>query len=313
MPVQDRTVIIIANPTAGGGGGGSGENGCVARFARCLRHEGMRPVVLHTAHRGHARVLAREAVQAGACTHIVAAGGDGTVAEVADGMAGSDIVLGILPVGTANVLASELGIPPDPARNARAIAAGEDTVIWPGRLRSSTGEWLFVQMVGVGFDAHVVHAVSVRMKKALGRMAYVLHTLRALWAYPFHSMTVVVDGVARPAVSVIISKGRFYGGRYVLTPRSMHEHAGFSVVLFGTAGAWASLRYSMALLCGMLDRQPDVTILNARTIEVITPTGLPVQGDGDACGLTPLHVDLPGRPLRVAGFVAVTPGKASPS
>ncbi|MDT8871479.1 acylglycerol kinase family protein [Komagataeibacter rhaeticus] len=70
-------------------------------------------------------MLARDAAGAGRYTHIVAAGGDGTVAEVADGMAGSDIILGILPVGTANVLASELGIPADAAGNARIIAAGD--------------------------------------------------------------------------------------------------------------------------------------------------------------------------------------------
>ncbi|MDT8871480.1 hypothetical protein RAA17_11335 [Komagataeibacter rhaeticus] len=69
-----------------------------------------------------------------------------------------------------------------------------------------------------------------------GRMAYVLNTMGALWAYPFHSMNVVVDGVAHPAVSVIISKGQLYGGRYVLVPHAMHERAGFAVVLFGTAG-----------------------------------------------------------------------------
>ena len=289
------TVIIIANPTAGRGG-----RGRVARFADHLHHAGMRPVVMHTMCRGHATALARDAVRAGTCTHIVAAGGDGTVAEVAEGMAGSDIILGILPVGTANVLASELGIPSDAARNARAIAAGACTVIWPGRLRSSTGVSLFVQMVGVGFDAHVVHAVSLRLKRALGRMAYVYTTLRGLMTYPFASMEVRVDGVAYPAASVIISKGRLYGGKYVLTPHSMHECTGFSVVLFGRTGVWASLRYGMALLRGRLSRQADVTILTACTVVVATPTGLPVQADGDARGWTPLHVDLPGRALRIA-------------
>jgi len=313
LPARDRTVIIIANPVAGRGGRGRGDNGCIARFVHCLRREGMRPVVLYTAARGHARVLARDAACAGRCTHIVAAGGDGTVAEVADGMAGSDIILGILPVGTANVLASELGIPADAAGNARIIAAGGYTVIRPGRLRSGTGDCLFVQMVGVGFDAHVVHAVSARLKKVFGRMAYVLNTLGALWAYPFHSMNVVVDGVAHPAVSVIISKGQLYGGRYVLVPHAMHERAGFAVVLFGTAGVRASLRYSLALLRGTLAGQRDVMVLDARMVEIITPAGLPVQADGDACGYTPLRIDQPDHALRVACAPRHVAGKPSPS
>ena len=126
-------------------------------------------------------------------------------------------------------------------------------------------------------------------------------------------MNVVVDGVAYRAASVIISKGQLYGGRYVLVPQGMHERTGFSVVLFGTAGVRASLRYSMALLRGTLAGQRDVTVLDARPGESTTPTGLPVQADGDACGFTPLRVDQPGHALRVACQLRHAPGKTSPS
>lgn len=295
MPDQNVKAIIIMNPTAG-----RRRMGRVVRFVRLLQQAGMQAQIVSTRYRGHATVLARMAVQERACTHIVAAGGDGTVAEVAEGMAGSDIMLGILPVGTANVLARELRVPFDDASNVRSIAGGACTVIWPGCLRSSEGACLFVQMVGVGFDAHVVHAVSTRLKKATGRAAYVLATLGSLWKYTFPTMTVCVDGVSHTAASVIVSKGALYAGKYILTPRSMQESRQFSVVLFGAAGIGNSIRYAIALLRGNLSRQKDVTILTAKTVEINTPRNMPVQSDGDARGLTPIRIDMPGRALRIA-------------
>lgn len=295
MPDPNVKVTVIVNPTAG-----RRRMGRIAGFARQLRKAGLQAQIVPTRYRGHATTLARMVVREGTCTHIVAAGGDGTVAEVAEGMAGSGIILGILPVGTANVLARELRVPFDDARNARNIAAGACSVVWPGRLRSSEGECLFVQMVGIGFDAHVVHVVSTRLKKAVSRAAYVLATLGSLWKYTFPTLTVSVDGVSHTAASVIVSKGALYAGKYVLTPRSMQEHRQFSVVLFGTAGIGSSIRYAIALLRGNLSRQKDVTILTARRVEITTPCNMPVQSDGDARGLTPIRIDIPGRALRIA-------------
>ncbi|WP_395370876.1 diacylglycerol/lipid kinase family protein [Komagataeibacter diospyri] len=295
MPDQNVKVTVIMNPAAG-----RRRMGRVVGFVRQLQQAGLQAQIVPTRYRGHATTLARMAVQERTCTHIVAAGGDGTVAEVAEGMAGSDIILGILPVGTANVLARELRVPFDDVQNARNIAGGACTVIWPGRLRSSEGECLFVQMVGIGFDAHVVHVVSTRLKKAIGRAAYVLATLGSLWKYTFPTMTVSVDDVSHAAASVIVSKGALYAGKYVLTPRSMQEHRQFSVVLFGTAGIGSSIRYAIALLRGNLSRQKDVTILTAQKVEITIPCNIPVQSDGDARGLTPIRIDMPDRALRIA-------------
>ncbi|MCE2576060.1 diacylglycerol kinase family protein [Komagataeibacter sp. FNDCR2] len=295
-------IFIIVNPCAGGH-----RSGRVARFAHHLRQAGLDVEIGHTRFRGHATVLARAAAQTPGCTHIVAAGGDGTIAEVAEGMAGSDCVLAILPLGTANVLARELALPFDDALTARIIAAGGSRTIWPGRLQSSAWDGLFVQMVGVGFDAHVVHGVSTRLKNAVGRMAYVVSMLGALRQYRFPTMTVMVDGVAHEAVSAIISKGARYGGKYVLAPHSMQGEQRFCVVLFHVAGIGAVLRAGFALLRGTLARQKGVTILTGRRVEIPARPALPVQGDGDARGFTPLRIDISDRPLRVA--VALTGGE----
>lgn len=295
MPDPTAQVTVILNPTAG-----RRRIGRVVRFVRRLQHAGMQADIVPTLHKGHATDLARRAVAERTCSHIIAAGGDGTVAEVAEGMAGSDIILGILPVGTANVLARELRVPFDDDRNVRMIASGVSTIVWPGRLRSSTGECLFVQMVGIGFDAHVVHVVSARLKKLVGRAAYVMATLGALWKYTFAPITVSVDGVPYQAASVIVSKGALYAGKYVLTPRTQQTSRKLSVVLFGAAGIGSSIRYGLALLRGTLSRQHDVRILTAETVEIRDPCHMPVQSDGDARGHTPIRIDIPDRPLRIA-------------
>ncbi|WP_459987126.1 diacylglycerol/lipid kinase family protein [Komagataeibacter kakiaceti] len=289
------------NPCAGGH-----RLGRVARFAHFLRQAGLDVEIGHTRFRAHATDLARIAAQTPGCTHIVAAGGDGTIAEVAQGMAGSGCIMAILPLGTANVLARELALPFDDARTARIIAAGGSRTIWPGRLRSSTWDGLFVQMVGVGFDAHVVHCVSTRLKSAIGRMAYVVSMSGALRRYGFPAMTVMVDGVAHEVVSAIISKGARYGGKYVLAPHSMQGEKRFCVVLFHAAGIGAVLRAGLALLRGHLVRQKGVTVLTGARVEIPAPPALPVQSDGDARGFTPLCIDISDQPLRIA--VASTGG-----
>ncbi|WP_241694365.1 diacylglycerol/lipid kinase family protein [Komagataeibacter melomenusus] len=292
-----RSVTIIVNPAAAAGRRRSGH---ATRLAAALRRAGVAVQIVHTRDRGHATELARAAVRHGGCSHVVATGGDGTVAEVARGLAGSDVVLAVLPVGTANVLARELDLPFDERTLARGIIAGTTTTVWPGVLHTAQGPSLFVQMAGVGFDAHVVHTVSPRLKKAVGRAAYVVSVLRALWGYRYPVLRVEVDGVMHGASSAIISKGALYAGRHVLAPVSMQGEKAFSVVLFGNAGPWATLRYGLALLCGTLPRQKDVTVLRAKTVAIPAPTGLPVQSDGDAHGHTAIRADINDRPLRIA-------------
>ena len=277
-------MLVIYNPTAG---------------RRRVRHlwsvldvllaHGVRLEVVETRRPGHARSLAHEAARCD-MQLVVAAGGDGTIAEVADGMAGHASRLGIIPLGTANVLAHELRLPFAAHDLAAILVSGEVMKLWPGIARSASGSRLFVQMLGIGFDAHVVHHVSRPVKRAIGRGAYVVQTLRELPRYRFETMQLSVDGVPHQAGSVIVCKGTLYGGPYMLAPEASPGRPGFSVVLFERAGIAAALLAGAALPLNMMGRLPGVVRLRASDITFGGMHSQPAQSDGDAAGRTPLHV-----------------------
>src|ERR1700760_1151920 len=161
-------MIVIFNPVAG-----RRRAHLLWRVLDVLVANGVRLDIAETHRAGHAETLAREAARRGE-PMVVAAGGDGTIAEVANGLLGTGARLGIIPLGTANVLAHELGLPFAPSAVAAALAFGRPRPIWPGIAAGANGSRLFVQMLGAGFDAQVVHRLSSPLKRALGRTAYVL-------------------------------------------------------------------------------------------------------------------------------------------
>ncbi len=242
---------------------------------------------------GHATELARAAVAQGE-TLVVAAGGDGTIAEVAQGLLGSAAALGVVPLGTANVLAHERGLPFKPRQIARMLIGNRRGWLWPGLARTTGGERLFVQMCGVGFDASVVARLPAGLKRVLGRAAYVVQALRTLVGYRYPRLRLQIDGVAHEAASAVIGKGRFYAGPYTLLPGARPGVAGFQVALFRDGSAWAVLLYGALLPLHLLWRAPGVTVLKATAIEVLGG-GADVQADGDAAGVSPLRItDAPG-------------------
>lgn len=285
-------MLIVFNPAAG------------RRRAQLLWHvldvmaaNGVRLDIAHTRHPGHATTLARAAAEAGERL-VVAAGGDGTIAEVAAGLEGSDCRLGIIPLGTANVLACELGLPFAPQEAAAALAFGRTRTIWPGLATGPAGHRLFVQMLGAGFDAQVVHHLCKPLKRAIGRGAYALQTLRELPRYRFPDIAVRLDGAPARAASVIVSKGRFYAGRYTLAPGAAPGTPGFTVALFEGAGLWSALCAAAALPLDLLAHAPGLRLVRASRVE-LDSDDVPAQADGDPAGCGRLSVTDAAAPLQV--------------
>ncbi|HEV7265928.1 MAG TPA: diacylglycerol kinase family protein [Falsiroseomonas sp.] len=287
-------VLIVFNPAAGAG------RRRLARALAALVTHGLRPDVAETRGPGDAEILARDAARRGVML-VVAAGGDGTIAEVASGLAGSAAALGVLPLGTANVLAWELGVPASPERAAAALAAGRSAMLHPGLARFAGGrQRLFVQMLGAGFDAAVVARLDLALKRRIGRAAYVWQSLRELPRYPFAPITAELDGASGTAASVIVTKGRLYAGRYCVAPAARPAEPGFQVVLFRHPGMARAALAAAALPLGLIPRLPGVEILSARHIRLSAAAiNVPVQADGDPAGLLPAEVTDAAGPLRI--------------
>jgi diacylglycerol kinase (ATP) len=269
-----RRLLIIFNPVAGWR-----RRRRLAPVLDQLRAHGCALVLRETQGPGDAERFAAE-VDPAAFDLVVAAGGDGTVNETINGLASSGLPLALIPLGTANVLAAELGLRTDPAAVARCVAQGE---IRPISLGAANGR-RFILMAGAGFDAHVVAGVSPRMKGWLGKGAYVVSTLRQLVTFEFPTYEVQTDNTTWQAASVIVANARHYGGRFVCAPGASLESDTLQVCLFERAGRLAAIGYAVALFSGRLPEVAGYRLLEARRIEVRGRPGEPLQGDGDIIG-----------------------------
>lgn len=284
-----RRVLVIHNPTAGWRRRRKFE-----QFLSALVDEGVEVTVRPTAKRGDAEAFAQEA-NPDEVDVIAVAGGDGTINEVINGLVDSTIPLATMPLGTANVLAHEIGLQLTPTGVARTIAHATPKPISIGVVNGRR----FVMMAGFGFDAYVVSRVNPGMKKFLGKTAYVLSTLKALLTFNFPKYRVFVDGQSYDVSSAVIANGHFYGGTFVCAPHARLQDPCLHVVLFVNPGALRTIRYAIWLALGRLHRLPDVKIIPATDIFVEKLNNDPVQGDGDILAALPAEISLSPKRLNV--------------
>ena len=281
-------LLVIFNPIAG-----RRRAALLWQVLDLLAGNAIRVEIARTRHRGHATELAAAAAAAGRAL-VVAAGGDGTIAEVAQGLAGSTSALGIIPLGTANVLAHELGLPAQPRAIAASLAFRRTRDLLPGLARS-TGPGAgpprqFVQMLGAGFDARVVHHLSPTLKRLLGQGAYAVQGARELARGTGPTLALRLDGAPVEAASAIICKGRLYGGNHLLAAGADHARPGFIVALFAHGGALPTALCGLALPLGLLPRVPGLVLRRASHIEILNGAEVKLQADGDAAGTGPVLI-----------------------
>ena len=175
-----------------------------------------------------AGALATQAIKHGADL-IIAVGGDGTISEVVDGLVNSPIPLGILPAGTANVLANEVGLKRQLAAAARQMATCVPQRVSVGRVTSGVHEVRhFLLMAGAGFDAEIIYHLSASWKDRLGKLSYFLGGLRRV-GRDLPEFEVVIDGLARPCSFALISKVRNYGGDFEIASNVRLQDNDFEV------------------------------------------------------------------------------------
>lgn len=236
--------------------------------------------------------IARECISRGADL-IIAAGGDGTINEVANGVVGSTVPLMILPGGTANVLAMETGIGSKVKKAIRRMDELEPRRIAVGRFTgANTQKRYFVMMAGIGLDAQIVHTLSPAFKARLGKLAY--------WAGGFGSalrilpeFRVQVNGTEHTASFALASRVRNYGGDLEIARSVRLNQPEFELVLFeGSLAVWY-LKYFVGVLTNRLNGMKGVTILKTTSMELKPFKGTSLaQIDGEPVGPLPATVEL---------------------
>ncbi len=235
--------------------------------------------------RGDALRIAREADEA-AFDAVVAAGGDGTINEVVNGLAGRALPLGVIPLGTSNVLAHEIGVGSDIGRAVEAILSGRPQPV----AAANAGGRLCCLMVSAGSDARAIARLRPALKSLLGEGAYYVAGFEELLAGPRRMLALEIDGKPHEAASVIVMNGRLYGGKFVCAPDAdMREPLLYAVLLTRT-GRWNVMRYGLALITNRLYRLGDVRIVPATRVRILAPAGEPCQSDGDLIAEAPLDI-----------------------
>jgi diacylglycerol kinase (ATP) len=297
-----RAVLVIRNPTAG-----RRRRGLVDDVVRRLEAEGWTVDLVDTEASGDARELA-QCCDASRYGVIAVAGGDGTINEALNGLTSRTDVgpaLAVVPLGTANVLAHELGLGFSAASIARTITSGRELQVCPGSAHGDGKPRCFSLMAGVGFDAKVVAGVSARLKRRLGRAAYLWRSLVEAQRYRPVRYSIEVDGHRYEAASVIVTRSRHYAGPYVVAPAAKLREPLLHVCLFERWGRVHTLRFGLALLIGCLPRAAGYRIVNGRQVQVsvLDDAGesgrQPVQIDGDDALSLPVAIGVSPSPVRL--------------
>lgn len=280
-------ILVILNPAARGERARSLRQAIQALSSRIVVRETRKP--------GDAEALAERAVQQG-FPIVIAAGGDGTVNEVVNGIGEADVTFGVLPVGTMNVFALELGIDGKDLKRAwSVIERGHTREI---DLPTANDEY-FVQLAGVGLDAEVVRQTTPDFKKALGPVSYVLSLAQVAARKPPKLVVKDAQHVRREGSFVLVGNGRFYGGPLVLFRDAVLDDGLLDVVVFKNQSHWDLMRYVQAIVFGNHHELPDVDYFQTERLHVSCEDDVPVELDGEIAGFAPFTFGFARRKLRV--------------
>lgn len=290
-----RSVVLIVNPISG--------SGAALRAARLtttiLEQRGVRVRQQVTGEKGEARRFASEVDPD--CDAIVSVGGDGTLNEVLSGLV-RDIPVGLVPIGTANVVSRELDIPRNPRRSAHLLLDGVPQRIDVGRIDDRR----FVAMVGAGVDGAIIEAISRARTGPISKLSYVKPTAQAIFSFLPKPMRLTVDGVLQPEVfyGVFVTNTRNYGGYFSVTPKAAMNDGTLHWAGQTSPRRTSLVRFAFAALCKK-ELPPSAARYGSGTRFVIEPAGpdaVPVQVDGDFFGHLPVTIDiLPGAARIIRG------------
>lgn len=273
-----KRVVLIINPASGGA-----RRADLAKFEGIVTGHGASLDVLRTERPAHATELARQASR-DAVDLVIAAGGDGTVNETLNGLVNTQTPLGIIPLGTANVLAREVALPLEP--EAALVAALERSAnpMALGHIDVSGLSRYFCLMAGAGFDSHVVHNVSTRVKKLMGKGAYVLQALQTLLGWESAEIQLNIDGTKHSCMTAVLCNARMYGGSFIMAPDADISRADFEVIMLKSSGRLNMLVFALAFLTGRHTGLASVQCIRGRDISINGTSSIQLDGDDFAPG-----------------------------
>jgi diacylglycerol kinase (ATP) len=278
--------LVVVNPAAGKGGA----RRVWDRVRRALGTAGTKDwEAVLTERPGHARELARAAAIAG-YERIVAVGGDGTICEVANGVAHTETAVGIIPAGTGNDCARNLGIPARPVAAARLALTGAPRAIDLGEVETDRGVTYFVNVAGFGFDAEVAWRVNAMPKLVGGSLPYVVGVVQTL--RHFRSPTVQLTLGDRTMddnrlLLAAVANGPSYGGGMRIAPDANPDDGLFDVCFVGDLSVWEILRLVPKMYSGGHRSHPAVKFFRGGEVRAQSNVRVRCQADGELVGDLP--------------------------
>ena len=272
--------VIIGNPNSGR----AGDEDYLERHADTLRAGGLEVEVLNTERPDHATALAAHAGD----RLVIAAGGDGTVNEVVNGLS-KEATLGILPLGTANVLARELGIPLDAEGACERILTGERSRMDVGIATDVNGvERRFTLMAGMGFDANVVNEVTPGFKRIFKMLAFPIAALKVYLEGDLPNLHIIDGDTIHVAQFAIVANGSYYGGEFQTAEDASLTNGSFEVVLVERVSSLLRADvFTRILARSPLDK--SMKSVTTKEIRARAPgSDVPVQIDGEIWGRLPM-------------------------
>ena len=299
LTVPGQKALVIFNPIAG-----SRCRSLLESVLEELQALGWNTTLIETKHAGHAEKIAstlhEEAFNQP--TVLVVAGGDGTLNEVVNGLANVgrlDTPIGLIPVGTINLLARELKLPREPRALAQVISDGNFRRIALGQIAARRQTRLFLITAGVGFDARAVLRVSRRLKLFNGKLAFIVAGIAEYLFGKRVQYQVIVGGKALVARSVLFANGKYYAGGMVWAPAAGIERPTLEVGVFAGTGRLRVPTYVLALMTGRLRQLHDVIVHSSKEIGITGSSNEPVQADGDIVAFLPVNISVASKGARI--------------
>ena len=282
-----KDTVVILNPAARG----ERANRLRAKVEAITRGA----ILCATSRAGEAETLARHAAEEG-FEKIVAAGGDGTINEIVNGIAGQNVTLGLIPVGTMNVFATELGLPANDLRRCWDIIQENRTR--PVDLPSANGKH-FVQLAGVGLDAQVVKETSRAFKRNFGPLSYMISAAQIASRQPPRLRIESENAVTQEGSFVLVGNGRLYGGRFPFFKQAVIDDGLLDVIVFKRLNYFEIIRYLQNVVFTRQITAPEVEYFQTSRLRVSSEENVPVETDGELVGSCPVEFRIQKGGLRV--------------